>query len=245
MRSWWREIASLILPTPCPGCGAGRTGLCGECAHALWGGPAFRVSPVPVPPGLPDVHAAARYADRARAVLLAHKERGALILAAPLGRALAVGVTAACAARPPGAPFSLVPVPSAASAVARRGHDPVRRIAAAAAACLRREALDVRACPALRQRPGVADQSGLTAARRAANLAGALTVRRNRVAPGERVLLVDDLVTTGASLAEAARAVRAAGAEVIGAAVVAGPSGEWSARGRGASEKALRISSGE
>uniref|UniRef100_UPI00066A55E0 ComF family protein n=1 Tax=Streptomyces sp. SBT349 TaxID=1580539 RepID=UPI00066A55E0 len=121
----------------------------------------------------------------------------------------------------------LVPVPSSRAAVARRGHDPVRRAALAAATRLRHEGRAARVCAALRHGREVADQAGLTAGQRAANLAGALAVRRGTVAPGDPVLLVDDVLTTGASLTEAARAVRAAGGLVLGAAVVAGPPFEW------------------
>jgi predicted amidophosphoribosyltransferase len=70
----------------------------------------------------------------------------------------------------------------------------------------------------------VADSSGLSASARAANLAGAHVLRRRavrRVPDGAQVVLVDDLVTTGASLAEAARALRAGGLTPYGAAVVA------------------------
>jgi predicted amidophosphoribosyltransferase len=65
----------------------------------------------------------------------------------------------------------------------------------------------------------VADQAGLTAADRATNLSGALRVRQDL--RGLRVVVVDDVITTGATLAEAARALRAAGAEVPAAAVIA------------------------
>ena len=160
------------------------------------------------------MHAAARYADEVRAVLLAHKERGALALAAPLGVALA-GAVRAGPIWGHGA-VVLVPVPSARRAVRARGHDPARRIALAAARELRRVGTAARVAAVLRQRRDVADQAGLNSRQRLENLAGALEVVPDggRLLADGPVVLVDDLMTTGASLAEAARAVRAALAEV-------------------------------
>lgn len=94
MRGWWQDLTDLVLPAECAGCGKPRTVLCPECRAVLTGTAPSRVRPVPEPPGLPEVHAAARYTDEVRAVLLAHKERGALALAAPLGAALAWAVRA-------------------------------------------------------------------------------------------------------------------------------------------------------
>ncbi|MGW4205712.1 ComF family protein [Streptomyces sp. NPDC004726] len=214
MRRWWQEICGLVLPAACGGCGAPRTPLCEKCAHELYGSAARRTRPVPEPAGLPAVHAAAPYADAVRAVLLAHKERGALGLARPLGVALAGAVRAAV---PPvgraAGPLLLVPVPSARRVVRARGHDAARRIALAAAGELRRTGTEARALPVLRQWREVVDQSGLTARERTENLAGALraVAGADRLLESGRVVLVDDLMTTGASLAEAARAVREAG----------------------------------
>ncbi|MFJ9713048.1 ComF family protein [Streptomyces sp. NPDC101234] len=250
MRGWWQDLTDLVLPAECGGCGTPRTVLCDGCRAALSGAVPRRVRPVPEPPGLPAVYAAAPYADEVRAALLAHKERGALALVGALGTALAGavragfpealtvrtarsvrivaswadratgsaggdtgGVTAdpargACA----GGPVLLVPVPSAPWAVRARGHDPVRRIALVAAAELRRSGASVRVAPVLRQRRAVADQAGLNSRQRLANLAGALEVSAGgaRLLAGGSVVLVDDLVTTGSTLAEAARAVREA-----------------------------------
>lgn len=233
MRWWWREIVGLVLPVACGGCGQARTALCEACGRALYGAGGRRVRPVPEPAGLPVVCAAAPYEDTVRAVLLGHKERGALGLAGPLGLALAGAVRASVAASggSGGGPLLLVPVPSARRAVRARGHDAARRMAQAAAAELRRTGTAARALPLLRQRRAVADQTGLGARERLANLAGALEVPAGggRLLAGGRPVLVDDLMTTGASLVEAARALRAGsepqfrGLVQVSAAVVAAP----------------------
>ncbi|MET8578750.1 ComF family protein [Streptomyces sp. NPDC005012] len=249
MRDWWRALAELMLPGECAGCGAPRTVLCEECRRAVCRGSPRPVRPGSAPDGLPPVWAAVPYADAVRSVLLAHKERGALPLAAPLGEALAGAVRAALAGAAPDAapdagadpgalgeaaardgPVVLVPVPSARSAVRRRGHDPARRIALAAAAVLRGAGTPARTAAVLRQRRAVADQAGLPAAARLANLGGALELRpggAHLLPVRGRLLVVDDVTTTGASVAEAARVLRKA-AETKGtpvpfaAAVVAG-----------------------
>jgi predicted amidophosphoribosyltransferase len=221
MRGWWQEITGLVLPADCAGCGLPRAQLCARC-RGLLGGPASarRVHPATEPPGLPAVYAAGRYGDEVRAVLLAHKERGALGLARPLGTALAGAVSAL------GVPgrVLLVPVPSARRAVARRGHDATARMARAAAAVLRAQGTAARAAAVLRHRRLVADQSRLDAAGRLANLAGAVETVGGAAGllAAAPVVLVDDLMTTGTSLSVAASAVRAAGGSVAGAAVVAG-----------------------
>ncbi|BBC33668.1 hypothetical protein SGFS_049620 [Streptomyces graminofaciens] len=236
MRAWWRDLTDLVLPAECGGCGRPRAVLCPECRAALTGAAPSRVRPVPEPWGLPVVHAAAPYEDAVRATLLAHKERGALALAGPLGVALAGAVRVGVGRggggggapeeppapeQPPApkqpplpehSPVLLVPVPSSRQAVRARGHDPARRIALAAARELRRTGMPARVLGVLRQCRVVADQSGLDSRERLDNLAGALEVVAGGAGllAGGRVVLVDDLMTTGASLAEAARAVRAA-----------------------------------
>nr|WP_232531228.1 phosphoribosyltransferase family protein [Microlunatus antarcticus] len=124
----------------------------------------------------------------------------------------------------------LVPVPSARRAVRERGFDAGLALARAAA----RRLPQASATALLRPTRRVADQSGLGAHERLANLAGAFRLARGhpwsaahptrsatRSTPPAVVVVVDDVVTSGASLTEAARALRVAGQPVLGAATVA------------------------
>lgn len=201
-------LLDLVLPRCCAGCRRPGTGLCPACRTLLAGPVLGRVPDGPA--RLPPLAAAGRYDGALRGVLLAHKEQGRLALVRPLGRALAGAVAAA----DPPAGAVLVPVPSAAATVRARGHDHARRLATRAGAELR-----LPARPLLRQARPVADSAGLSAVERAANLRGALAARRPL--EGVTAVVVDDVVTTGATLREAVRALRAAGAQVPAVAVVA------------------------
>ncbi len=219
------ELLDLVLPAECPGCGLADPGArpaCPGCLASLTG-PPYPTAPDPAPVGLPTVLAVAAYAGPARALLVAHKESGRLALAKPLGAALARSAAAAVAATSAGGACALVPVPSRPAARRSRGHDQLLRIARQAAAGLRRSGVPANVVPVLRHTRRVADQAGLDATARARNLAGALAVRASGapLLAGARVIVVDDVLTTGATVAEAARALRAAGLTVGGAAVVA------------------------
>jgi predicted amidophosphoribosyltransferase len=226
----------LALPAECAGCGLLPGLLCSNCGSAL-ATPARPAWPRPSPVGLPTPWAVAGYDGSVRAALLAHKEQGRAALARPLGGALARSVRAAVAstggAGPPRAPFPdgsaarvvLVPMPSRRGAVRERGRDPTLAIARQAARLLRGEGGDVSVRPVLRMAGNVQDQSGLDAQARAANLRDAVLLRDRWVGPlshdGTRVVLVDDIITTGASLAAAAVTLRRTGIEVVAAALVA------------------------
>lgn len=207
--SLFADAVDLVLPRTCAGCRAPGSLLCRLCLRHLAAAQPRRAQPDPQPAGFPRTAAAGAYDDVVRGLLLAYKERGRLRLADPLGALLAGAVRLLDAG-----PVVLVPVPSSRAAVRARGHDHALRLARAAAA-----QGGWRAAALLRPARAVADQAGLSSQERAVNLAGALAVRGSL--EGLPVLVVDDVVTTGATLVEAARALRAGGARVRGAAVVA------------------------
>ncbi|MGH8825293.1 MAG: ComF family protein [Jiangellaceae bacterium] len=218
------HAGDLAFGSVCAGCETRPGLLCDACAAEL-SGPAWLVDQRPA--GL-RVAAVALYGGVPRSVVLAHKERGRLGLSACLGDALAVAVAGlleapggcpACSARA----VALVPAPSGRAAVRARGHDPLLRVARRAGVLLRRAGYECTVVPALRQRRRVADQAGLGQAARRENLRDAMAVRAaaGPLLRDRCVVLVDDVVTTGATLAEAARALHADGVEPCGVAVVA------------------------
>lgn len=215
----------LLLGGACVGCGRPGRSLCRACAVLLRSEPR-PAWPDPVPAGLVVPWTAGEYDGVVRALLLAHKEHRVLALRHPLAGLLADAVAGLLGATAPG-PVVLVPVPSRPGVARARGHEPTTALTATAAALLREAGADVVARTLLRSRGGVADQAGLGAADRAANLAGSMRCppgrlrRLARKRPRARFVVCDDVLTTGATAREAQRALESAGLTVAGVATVA------------------------
>jgi predicted amidophosphoribosyltransferase len=194
------DALAVLLPVECAGCGAPDRSLCPACALAVQPRPASRV--------LTDgtvVVSALEYDGAVRSAILGLKEHGRTDVA----RRLAVPLRSALDAvpRPAARPLG---VPSSRAAMRRRGYDPV--------ALLLRHA-GVSTSRLLAITGAGAQQKSLGIEARSANRAGRMRARRPL--DGRSFVLVDDVITTGATLVEAARAVRSAGGEVAGAVTLA------------------------
>jgi ComF family protein len=217
------SILEPLLGARCHLCGAPGHGLCDPCRDSLPGNaPACPRCATPIPADLPidtkcpgcqarpppfdAAIAPLRYAPPVDDLVSGLKYHGRLELAAPLARRLAEA--AAARAMPEGGPIALVPVPMADGRLRERGFNQAAELARLVAHELRIPlALD------LLQRPGPADpQRGLARSARRGNVRGAFEARGP---VPERLALIDDVVTTGATAAQASLALRRAGARWI------------------------------
>jgi len=209
-------LLDLLLPRECAACLIPGSHLCVTCSGDLWA-----VAPEWVQPQI-----VARPDSRGigRAVVRAHKERGQHALVEMLGALVSDATTHLLNGAghwPPTTPVVLVPVPTRRRAYGRRGFNPAASVAAAAVNDLTPHTRAVvRHLVTLVRQPG--DQRGLGASDRVVNIAG--TMRCRRSAPASLIVVVDDVITTGATLNEVMRALVANDATPLGAvAAVATP----------------------
>ena len=212
MRKLVAGAADLILGATCPGCGHPGLGICRVCASRT------RVQLVHRSvAGLPAV-AGGAYSGPLREFLLSFKvgqQAGHERLLSYLLAAAIVELIGEASA------VVLVPVPPSRRSLRERDRDLVLELARGSAKQLQRLGVSARVVRALRLVRQPADQHDLDQASRQANLAGAMGVRR-QVGPQSRVVVVDDILTSGATLSEAVRALAEGdGASILGSAIVA------------------------
>jgi predicted amidophosphoribosyltransferase len=194
------DVAGAVFPGICPGCGRPAEPVCGRCAAGLRPPP-----PAPPPPGVDAWVAPFAYEGVARELVARAKYRGRHAALPWLAAAIADALGPS-----PLALDVVTWVPTDRARRRARGFDHARRLAGAVA---RRHRLPARAL--LAREPGP-PQTGLGLEQR-----GIGPPIHARARAPARVLLVDDVATTGASLARAAAALRDAGAHLVIAATAA------------------------
>lgn len=246
-RRWLAETLDLVMPTECAGCRQPGSTLCLPCRDRLdqlLGVvlPASRfamslpLSPLPV--GLHDsaegelpvlpVYAAGPYLDEVASVIWAIKEQGRPQLAARFAAGFTRAIRAAASHSEGDRPALLVPIPATPRSRNQRGYWPLQEF-------FRHTTVDDDAfllltAAAVRQGPRRTSQKLRGKAVRAAAVAGTLQLNPALLASTRhrQIVLFDDVLTTGATLAEAYRVLTSAGYHVVAAAVVAAtlPAGE-------------------
>ena len=198
MNHFFESIINLFFPPKCPFCGKvlDAVGVCSKCEKDL--------------PWLPEEEVAFTEKDLTCAVreaLLRLKFRGGSALAEPFGELLA-----RCAAERFGGEFDTVTwVPVSQKRLETRGYDQSRLLAEAA--CRHWNTRPVQLLVKVQDNPA---QSGLQGeAARRANVLGVYDPADPELIRDRRILLIDDILTTGATLREAARVLREAGAERV------------------------------
>jgi ComF family protein len=229
-----RRCLDLFLPPACLLCGrllpadAAATDFCPACRAGLPRPPASRCPVCAVafrtlaptdhhfeaclrhPPAFRRVHACGPYSGTLKEAIQHFKYHGQLALERPLGRLLIATLQQGAAPRPD----LVVPVPLALARLRERGYNQALQLA-------RQVGRDFGApviADLLQRTRATAPQQGLTAAARRENLKGAFAV--TRAVPGRRILLIDDVLTTGTTARECAAVLRGAGAGMIEVAVL-------------------------
>lgn len=226
------DLLALAVPVHCVCCGAEDRTLCASCGSRIR---RLARSPFRAESGAPalmdvdgtimlPVVAAGVYRDELAQGLLSFKRHGQHQLRMSLGRALAAAVSAAARGR---SGILLVPVPTGTAAYLNRGFSPVHLLLKEAA----RQLPGLEIADVLARKPGpgllfpgrMGGQKGLGRGARAQRVRGSMRVppgSRQRV-QGRPCIIIDDVLTTGATIGEAARALHVAGAQVRGAVVLA------------------------
>ena len=208
------DLADLVLARRCLACDRLGRPLCSECLDSIRAGGVVQRMVAVTPPAV--IAAAAEYSGVTRQAIIEYKEHGLVSLAGPLSILLSHAVDSILV-RCTGLPCTIVGIPS--HRHSSRGFDPLGLIARKATRRLRSLGYDVTYSPALVPTRDYGPLKSLGRAERARQVAGAFAARPARVA--STAIVVDDVLTTGATVAEGVRALRTSGRAVLGVATIA------------------------
>ena len=209
------EFLNLVLPTQCAICGTSGSSICQDCQNEYFYQPR-RVSRFDL-----SGFSSCLYEKEVAAVIQAAKEDGQTAILKTMAKSMAKSMAKIITTFAPADSIYLVPIPSKKSSTLNRGYNPTTLLAAGVARHLAQDFnLLVKVGDILKLNRDVLDQASLSGQERRNNLIGAMSLKKNlerqSVSNLGAVWLVDDVVTTGATIREAARCLREAGLSISG-----------------------------
>jgi ComF family protein len=195
------ELAQLIFPTRCYGCNRLGISICTDCRRE-WIPHYYKTHIDSM-----NVHSAVLYTPTASRIIMAAKENSLKGADQLLSSAI---IHVLQKAKLDSHYYQLVPIPSSKTSQRRRGRSFIVDLCKEIS---RHTGLSVNDCLTLTRR--VSDQSGLSRIERISNMKGAFVLKSDAIVRGD-LILIDDVVTTGATLREAARALKSQGFHAIG-----------------------------
>jgi ComF family protein len=215
-------VLDVVYPRRCAGCGTRGTWLCDRCqsAFACFAGPVCWSCGIPVaigvcrcdelPAAIHQVRSVGPYGEWIRGAVVRLKYHGEWARSRHLALLLAEAASELLPAD------ALVPVPLHSSRRKQRGFNQTEKLAEALSAVI-----DVPVQLALQRTRRTVAQVRLDAERRQGNVKGAFALSAGQSVRGKRLILVDDVITTGATLGACAEVLRAAGADAVNVVTVA------------------------
>lgn len=231
------DVVDLVLPRTCAGCGVSGDQCCGQCHSILAHLSPRPAAPSPAPVGMPPTWAAAAYSGVLAHIIVAWKDQDRGDLRGVLGSLLCRVLGAAIddsplwrAAVAKAGTVAVVAVPSRAHSTRARGRFPVGDLVDHLVHAQRGPRPLMQRRDALGFGRAVADQAGLGQTQRSDNVSGAMCLRHSvsMKLVGVPIVLVDDITTTGNTLAEASSTLHASGSGPVIAITVAATARRWS-----------------
>ena len=214
----WAQACNLLFPRGCAGCDAPDEVLCAAC-WALFAQCRERDADSG---GGARIWSASIYQGAARRAILDWKDHDDTELDGPFGRIMVsllnkTPIPSSCL----GHRVLVVPVPSSRASMRRRGRAHTAALAKSVAGALRGYGVDARPCDALSSSTKARSVQQVSSAQRARRITGHVTVKRDLIGHGDVVLLIDDIVTTGATVRQCVQTFQQAGTKVVGVLVLA------------------------
>ena len=200
------ELSHLVFPIRCFGCNALGQSICTACRRE-WIPHYYKTQTTGF-----NVHSALIYSPTASKIILAAKENGLkgaddLLIEAIMHVLIKLQLEKVSLKK---SYFTLIPIPSSRQSQRRRGRSFIVDLTKAIS---HNTGININDCLQVSSR--VSDQSGLTIVQRISNMNGAFSLKSGAILRGDAIL-IDDVVTTGATLREAARALNSQGFQAFG-----------------------------